>query len=208
VGCGNSGAEIALDLAEQGVDVSMVVRGPTHVVPRDLWGRPSQQTGVMLGRLPVAWRDAIVVPVLRLAVGNLARWGIVRPRIGPNRMIEDYGRVPMLDIGTIAMVKAGKIRVLPAAQAVQAQSVRFADGSSHAFDAIILATGYTPGLEHTIDGFSTIADARGRPDRFGEESGIAGLFFVGFKNPPTGALREIALEAPRVAAAIAQQLKA
>jgi cation diffusion facilitator CzcD-associated flavoprotein CzcO len=28
VGCGNSGAEIALDLAEQGVDVAMVVRGP------------------------------------------------------------------------------------------------------------------------------------------------------------------------------------
>jgi hypothetical protein len=28
------------------------------------------------------------------------------------------------------------------------------------------------------------------------------LFFVGFRNPPTGALREIAIEAPRVAAAI------
>ncbi len=207
IGCGNSGAEIALDLAEQGVDVSMVVRGPTHVVPRDLWGRPSQQTGVLLSGLPVAWRDAIVGPVLRLAVGNLARWGIVRPSTGPNRMIEDAGRVPMLDIGTIAMVKAGKIRVLPAAQEVLAHSVRFADGSSYPFEAIILATGYTPGLERTIEGFSAIADARGRPDRFGEESGIAGLFFVGFKNPPTGALREIALESPRVAAAIAQQLK-
>src|SRR5438046_1053920 len=36
VGCGNSGAEIALDLAEQGIDAAMVVRGPVHVVPRDL----------------------------------------------------------------------------------------------------------------------------------------------------------------------------
>ena len=53
-----------------------------------------------------------------------------------------------------------------------------------------------------IHGFDAIADARGRPNRFGEESGIAGLYFVGFRNPPTGALREIALEAPRVARAI------
>jgi putative flavoprotein involved in K+ transport len=53
-----------------------------------------------------------------------------------------------------------------------------------------------------IEGFETIADARGRPHRFGEETGIRGLFFVGFRNPPTGALREIALEAPRVARSI------
>jgi len=32
---------------------------------------------------------------------------------------------------------------------------------------------------------------------------VPGLFFVGFRNPATGALREIAIEAPRVAMAIA-----
>jgi hypothetical protein len=53
-----------------------------------------------------------------------------------------------------------------------------------------------------IEGFAAIADARGRPNRFGEESGISGLYFVGFKNPATGALREIALEAPRVVRSI------
>jgi hypothetical protein len=59
-----------------------------------------------------------------------------------------------------------------------------------------------PSLGDLINGFKTIADARGRPHRFGEETGIPGLYFVGFKNPPTGALREIALEAPRVARSI------
>ncbi len=80
--------------------------------------------------------------------------------------------------------------------------MRFASGAEHPFEAIVFATGYTPGLGKLIEGFETIADARGRPHRFGEETGIAGLYFVGFKNPPTGALREIALEAPRVAGAI------
>jgi indole-3-pyruvate monooxygenase len=117
-------------------------------------------------------------------------------------MIEETGRVPILDIGTVAMIKAGKIRVLPAAEEVFADNVRFADGSSHPFEAIVFATGYSPGLGRFIEGFDAIADPRGRPDRFGEESAIAGLFFVGFKNPPTGALREIAIEAKRVADAI------
>ena len=100
------------------------------------------------------------------------------------------------------MVKKGAIRVLPAVQEVLPDSVRFLGGALHPFEAIIFATGYTPGLDQMIRDFETIADARGRPNRFGEETSISGLYFVGFKNPPTGALREIALEAPRVARSI------
>lgn len=208
VGCGNSGGEIALDLAEHGVDVAMVVRGPVHVVPRDLFGRPSQETSVLLSRLPVAMRDAMVTPILRLAVGDLSRWGIVRPAAGPARTIEHAGRIPMLDIGTIAHVRAGRIRVVPAVAEVQSHGVRFADGSTRLVDAIILATGYRPALDRFIEGFEAIAGARGRPHRFGEETAIPGLFFVGFRNTPTGALREIGLEAPRVAAAIRNLMRA
>jgi len=202
VGCGNSGAEIALDLAEQGVDVAMVVRGPVHVVPRDMFGRPTQHTNVLLSHLPLALRDAIARFTVDLVVGDLSRWGIVRPAVGPNRMIEEAGRIPMLDIGTVAMVKRGKIRVLPAVQEIHPDSVRFAGGAEHPFEAIVFATGYIPGLAQVVDGFEAIADGRGRPHRFGEETGIAGLYFVGFRNPPTGALREIALEAPRTARSV------
>lgn len=202
VGCGNSGAEIALDLAEHGIDAAIVVRGPVHVVPRDLFGRPSQVTSVMLSRWPVDVRDAIVTPILRLAVGDLSRWGIVRPAIGPNRLIEDAGRIPILDIGTIAQIRSGRIRVFPAVQEVLSTAVRFGDGRTEPFDAIILATGYRPGLDRFIDGFHTIVDHRGKPRRFAPETDVPGLFFVGFRNPPTGALREITREAPAVAAAI------
>lgn len=202
VGCGNSGAEIALDLAEHGVDAAMVVRAPVHVVPRDMFGRPIQHTNILLSYLPLGLRDAIAMATIGWVVGDLSRWGIVRPVMGPNRMIQEFGRIPILDIGTIAMIKRGKIRVLPAVQEILTDRVRFAGGAQHSFEAIIFATGYTSALSKVIEGFETIADARGRPHRFGEESGIAGLYFVGFKNPPTGALREIALEAPRVARSI------
>ncbi len=38
VGFGNSGGEIALDLAEADVDVTLAVRSPVQVIPRDLLG--------------------------------------------------------------------------------------------------------------------------------------------------------------------------
>jgi len=207
VGCGNSGAEIALDLAENGVDVAMVVRGPVHVVPRDILGLSSQVTGVLLSGLPIAMRDAIVGTVMRVMVGDLSRWGIERPKIGINQMIVDFGRIPMLDIGTIAKVKAGKIRVLPGVKEVFTNRVQFADGSAHPFDAIVLATGYTPGLEQMIEGFETIADSHGRPQHLGAETDIESLFFVGFQSTATGALREIALEARHVADTINSTMK-
>jgi thioredoxin reductase len=99
-------------------------------------------------------------------------------------------------------VKAGRIRVRPGIHAVLPDGVRFTDGRIEPFDAIVLATGYRPGLDRFIDGFQSISDERGRPQQFGEETRVPGLFFVGFRNPSTGALREIAIEAPRVAAAI------
>jgi cation diffusion facilitator CzcD-associated flavoprotein CzcO len=202
VGCGNSGAEIALDLAEHGVEVAMVVRGPVHVVPRDLFGRPSQYTAILLSRLPVRLRDALAAPLLRLAVGDLSRWGIVRPAIGPNEMIEEAGRIPMLDIGTIAQVKAGRIRVFPAVTEVERDRIRFVDGRVEPFDAIVLATGYRPALGELVEDFESMSDGRGRPRRGGAHASVPGLFFVGFTTPATGALRQIAIEAPRVAAAV------
>ena len=45
VGFGNSGGEIALDLAEAGVDVTLSVRGPVNIVPRDLLGLPILDLG-------------------------------------------------------------------------------------------------------------------------------------------------------------------
>ena len=57
VGMGNTGAEIALDLSENGVDTTISVRGPVNIVPRDVLGRPTQLTARMLARLPTGLAD-------------------------------------------------------------------------------------------------------------------------------------------------------
>lgn len=203
VGCGNSGAEIALDLCERGARAAMVVRNPVHVVPRDLLGRPSQETSLLLSRLPVRVADRLARAMLRLTVGDLSAHGIRRPKKGPIRMILEEGRVSLLDIGTVAMIKQGRIRVLPAVRELQPGHVAFTDGRRLPFGAVVLATGYRAGLSDLLpDG--AVTGPRGLPARHGEET-LPGLYFVGYSNPPTGALRQIALEAPVVAASVASR---
>jgi cation diffusion facilitator CzcD-associated flavoprotein CzcO len=204
VGSGNSGAEIALCLWEHGAKVSMCIRGPIHVVPRDAFGMPAQLTGILLSKLPIRVADAIAGRVSRFATGDLSTWGIERPAYGPVTQVVRDGRVPLIDVGTIDLIKQGHIRVFPGVERFTTDSVRFVDGREEAFDAVLLATGYKARLDRFLDGAAGLTDSRGYPRWHGEEVPDApGLYFTGFRNPLSGALREIALEARRVARAIA-----
>src|SRR6202048_4289751 len=69
VGFGNSGGEIALDLANAGVDVTLAVRGPVQILPRDLLGFPILAWAILYQRLPARLGDFINGPLLRLDIG-------------------------------------------------------------------------------------------------------------------------------------------
>lgn len=204
IGVGNSGAEIAIDLWEHGARPTLAVRSPIHVVPRDLLGRPVQQTAILLRRLPARLVDRLTLPLARAAIGDLSPWGIHRPDVGPREQIERHGRVPLIDVGTVALIKQGAIGVAPGVARFDADAVTFSDGSTRRFDAIVYATGYRAALADYLEAARAVTDARGYPTTHGREAAIPGLYFCGFRNPPTGALREIALEAERIAADIAR----
>src|SRR5207247_3535089 len=66
VGAGNSGAEIAVDLADGGAsEVALAVRTPPNIVRRDTLGFPSQVLGIATAHLPVAVVDRIAGPMRR-----------------------------------------------------------------------------------------------------------------------------------------------
>jgi len=201
IGCGNSGAEIALDLHEHGAQTSLVVRNPIHVAPRDVLGNPSQNTNILLNKLPVRVADTIATTILRLIVGDLSSYGIHRPKEGPNTQILKYGRIPLIDVGTIAHIKSGEISVRPGVERFTETWVVFEDEKAEAYDAVIMATGYRSGLEEFMDDAESLLNERGYPWAFGEEM-QDGLFFIGFRNPPTGNIRETHIEAKRIVAAI------
>ena len=199
VGFGNSGGEIALDLANAGVDVTLAVRGPVQILPRDLLGFPILAWAILYRRLPARLVDWINAPILRLAVGPIEKWGLQRAAKGPRRMVEEDGRVPLIDIGTLDKIRDGSIGIRGGIDRFASERVVFADGKSEAFDAIILATGFRPDLRRLVPGVEGVFDHHGMPLATGQATNAPGLYFCGQITSPTGQLREIGLEAQRIA---------
>uniref|UniRef100_A0A7N0T3Y8 Flavin-containing monooxygenase n=1 Tax=Kalanchoe fedtschenkoi TaxID=63787 RepID=A0A7N0T3Y8_KALFE len=138
VGSGNSGMEIALDLANFGAKTSIVVRSPTHVLSRGM----AYIGLVLFGYLPFHLVDSFVAVLSKLRCGDLSKYGIKRPDETPFLMKEKYSKYPVIDVGTIKKIKSGEIQVLPAMKSVRGGQAEFENGKSHPFDVIIFATGF------------------------------------------------------------------
>jgi cation diffusion facilitator CzcD-associated flavoprotein CzcO len=198
VGFGNSGGEIALDLANAGIDVALAVRSPVQILPRELLGLSILSWAILYRRLPARMVDVINAPILRLAIGQIEDLGLRRAAKGPRQMVEEDGRVPLIDIGTLDRIRDGSIRVRGGIDRFTSDGVLFEDGSGEEFDAIILATGFRPDLRPLIPGVEGIFDRHGMPLVTGEAA-APGLYFCGQITSPTGQLREIGIEARRIA---------
>ena len=204
VGMGNTGAEIALDLAEHGVRASLSVRSPINLVLRDVLGRPTQVSSIMLSKLPTAWGDALATWLRNLTVGNLSRWGLRTADVSPLRQLREHGKTPVIDVGTLARIKTGEIVVHPGIDAMTPEGVRFVDSSEHRFDSAILATGYDARVDQLFPGAKPAFDATGLPLDVAGRGPFSGVYFVGFDiRQPGGLLRAIAAQAEQVAQAIA-----
>jgi cation diffusion facilitator CzcD-associated flavoprotein CzcO len=199
VGFGNSGGEIALDLANAGIDVALAVRSPVQILPRDLLGFPILAWAILYRRLPARLVDFVNAPILRLAIGPIEKLGLRRSAKGPRQMVEEDGRVPLIDVGTLDRIRDGSIKVAGGIDRFTPDGVVFADATSQKFDAIILATGFRPDLRQLIPDVEDVFDRHGMPLVTGRATRSPGLFFCGQIASPTGQLREIGLEALRIA---------
>lgn len=204
IGFGNSGGEIAIDLCEHGAHPSLAVRGAVNVVPRDFLGLPILAWGIVLSVLPGWLADAIARLVARITIGRLDRLGLTPSGRGPVTQIRRDGRIPLIDIGTVARIRRREIDVLPGVESFTAGGARFVGGVEREFDAVVLATGYRPLLASFLEPAAEVLDADGVPKQSGAET-LPGLYFCGFYVAPTGMLREIGREAKRIAGAIARR---
>jgi cation diffusion facilitator CzcD-associated flavoprotein CzcO len=208
VGFGNSGGEIALDLHEHGARTALAVRGAVNVLPRELLGIPIVAIGLAERALPPRVADCLNAGLLRAAVGDLTRYGLHKAARGPRAQIERDGRIPLIDVGTLALIRRGAIAVYPGVAHFSADGVVFADGRTSRFDAVILATGYRPRVDAFVSDAARVLDREGTPASSGCESALPGLYFCGFRVVPTGMLREIGREARRISRAIARRAAA
>jgi hypothetical protein len=202
VGFGNSGGEIAIDLVEQGAEVTISVRDAVNVIPRDLFGLPILSVGIAMSVLPPKLADLMSAPLIHWTVGDIRKLGLRKLPYGPIEQIRTTGRIPLLDIGTVALIRSGKLEVAPGVERFTEDGVAFSDGRTQSFDTVVLATGYRPELATFLRNAGDALGADGVPRKSGAVT-LDGLYFCGFHVAPTGMLREIGIEARRIAAAIA-----
>ncbi|KAF2779441.1 MULTISPECIES: NAD(P)/FAD-dependent oxidoreductase [unclassified Streptomyces] len=208
VGVGNTGAEIAVDLVEGGAArVRLSVRTAPHIVRRSTAGWAAQYNGVLVRRLPAALADRLARPLARISTPDLSAHGLPRPETGLLTRAAQ-GAIPVQDVGLIDAVRAGRVEVVAAVEGFEDGKAVLADGTRLAPDAVIAATGYRRGLEGLV-GHLGVLDGTGRPVVHGGRtpSGAPGLYFTGFTNPISGMLRELAIDAERIAGAVAKSAK-
>jgi cation diffusion facilitator CzcD-associated flavoprotein CzcO len=200
VGAGNSGAEIAIDIARAGAsEVLLSVRTPPAVVRRDTLGVPSQLLGIASGRLPVGTVDRIAATLRRVAFGDLASVGLP----APEKPYSEFLRrrvIPIVDVGLVAAVKNGTVQVVSGLERFEDGRPVLADGRSVEVDAIVAATGFRTGLEPLV-GHLGVLDDNGVPLVHGpdEHPGAPGLHFVGYVVSLGGTLRLVGDQAERLA---------
>jgi len=201
VGFGNSGGEIAIDLFEHGAKPSIAVRNAVNVIPRELAGIPILSIGIAQRNMPAWLADAMNAPILRAVIGDITKHGLHKLPYGPATQIQNTKHIPLIDVGTMKLIKQGNITVCRGLDQFTENGVRFTDGKEARFDAVILATGYRPRVNAFLNATDTY-DEDGTPISTGQESSSPGLYFCGYYVSPTGMLREIAIEAKHISTTI------
>lgn len=199
VGIGNSGAEIAAELAAAGAAVAVSVRSGANNVPISIAGIPSQYLGWAISWLPRPAQQRLT----RLfgLVGAIARGGSPIPRK------KGFGKcpdVPLIGLKLANAVRSGSIALLPGVERFTPQGATFTDGTRHAYDAVILATGYRAATAWM--GAYGARDDCGfakRRDRV-RSAEHADLYYIGHNYDGRGGLYNIAVDAKRIARCVSE----
>ncbi|MEO1435093.1 MAG: NAD(P)/FAD-dependent oxidoreductase, partial [Bacteroidota bacterium] len=163
IGFGNTGAELALDLAEHDVDTTVSIRSAVSIVPRDLNGRPVQKTAIKLAKLPFGLGDWLGTQIRKIYFGDLSKYGIPQSKVHPAVQLRETGKTPVIDLGTIKEIKKGKIKVVGDLENFLPKGVQLKTGEELEFDSIILSTGYRAKLEDFIPSVGQFLDSHALP---------------------------------------------
>ncbi len=187
LGVGNSACDVAADCSLVAGRTLLAMRRGAHIVPQYLFGRPTDHlTLTRLGtRAPFRLQSLVVALLLRMAQGNVTRYGMPRP---DHRVL---CAPPTVSDSLLSKLDDGDIVVKPAIDGFHGGCVRFADGSREPVDVVIYCTGYKisfPFLNETaigIDGKQIPLYRRIVPPQ------LPGLYFIGLIQP-IGAVMPIA----------------
>lgn len=199
VGYGNSGAEIALDLYESGAKTFVSIRNPVNIVKREFMGRSTQSMAIFFIRFGNTFYDFIARQFKKMLLKAVEGTNIPISPLAPSEQLRTKGKVSVIDVGTLAQIKAGNIKVMPDIESLSEHEVLFKDGQQLKIDVILMATGYHARLDEIIENVAPLLNERAYPKAMWfDEEPYKGLYFVGFNLPLTGILRDINLTSEKI----------
>jgi len=209
VGPGNSGAEIAVDLAGAGKQVWLAIRTPPNIVRRVVLGVASQVLVLSVSPFPTRVGDGISRLLQKVTVGDLSRFGLPKAPRGVFTQQERDDVTPTIDVGLIDVVRAGRVTVVPSVESFDVDAVTLANGEVLRPEAVVVATGYRRGLEPLVGHLGVIAPS-GRPtiNAAQQAPGLDGLYFLGYSNPLTGNIRQVGIDARAIARQVGRRAAA
>jgi cation diffusion facilitator CzcD-associated flavoprotein CzcO len=200
VGVGNSGAEIASEIAHAGGEVTVAVRSGANVVPLTIAGVPIQYVAYWVRKLPRVVQERVVGVVRAVTELRHGKPPLPRPSHSP------LDAIPVIGFQLVDAIAAGLVDVRAGVAELTADGARFTDGTLGRFDDIILATGFEPALG--LLGGQIQVDPKGFARRQDRVVSVdqPDLYFVGHNYDATGGLHNINRDARLAAGLIARRL--
>jgi len=135
VGCGNSGADIAVDAVHQAASVDLSLRRGYYFLPKFVRGQPIDTLGGKR-KLPRPIKQRLDAAMIRAIIGKPSDYGLPDPDY---RMYESH---PVVNSLILHHLGHGDITPRRDIARVDDRTVHFTDGESAEYDLILLATGY------------------------------------------------------------------
>jgi cation diffusion facilitator CzcD-associated flavoprotein CzcO len=135
LGMGNSAMDIAVESSFSAAATYLAARRGAWVIPKYVFGRPMDQIATHAG-VPFRVRQAFARTALRLAVGDMERYGLPKP---DHRPLEAH---PTVSNDILSRLAHGEVATKPNIARLTERTVAFVDGSEVEADVVIYCTGY------------------------------------------------------------------
>lgn len=135
IGAGNSGCDIAVDAIHHARQTDLSMRRGYYFVPKYIFGKPADTMGGAI-KLPMPLKRIVDGTILKWFVGDPQKYGFPKPDY---RLYESH---PVVNSLVLYHAGHGDISIRPDIDRFDGEEVLFKDGSRHAYDMVLAATGY------------------------------------------------------------------
>ena len=176
LGMGNSAMDLAVDASYVGKATYLAARRGAHIVPKYIFGKPSDQLPND-PRVPWAIRRRMLEVIIRMAVGKPEDYGLPKP---DHRLADAH---PTVSGRILDRIAHGTITPKPNIDRLEGGEVVFTDGSRVEADVVVYCTGYKITFPFFDEDLISAPDNRIELYRRVFHPDIPNVFFIGLLQP-------------------------